>query len=68
MPAPLKLISSGSPMLDDMKPGFQCVRTTSIRGFIAFGQDRGTRATMLAVPAGLKSDFRVCGAGPRPAS
>jgi hypothetical protein len=51
-----------------MKLDFQCVQTTSIRGFMAFGRGLGTWVTMLVVPAGLKSDFQGRGAGPRPES
>jgi len=33
-----------------MKPGFHCVRTHWIRGFMAFQRARRTRIVLLAVP------------------
>jgi hypothetical protein len=36
---------------DALEPGFQCVRTQWIRGFIAFQLARRIRTVMLMVPA-----------------
>ncbi|MGH3175243.1 MAG: hypothetical protein ACRDPF_15430 [Streptosporangiaceae bacterium] len=35
---------------DAVKPGFHCVRTHWIRGFMAFQLDRRTRTVVLIVP------------------
>ena len=47
------------PLPDAMKPGFHCVRTHWIRGFIAFMLARRTRTVMLMVPAWPEFGFRV---------
>ena len=39
------------PLPDALEPGFQCVRTHWIRGFMAFQLVRRTRTVMLTVPA-----------------
>ena len=41
-----------------LDPGFHCVRTHWIRGFMAFQRARRTRTTRLMVPVGPESGFR----------
>jgi hypothetical protein len=38
------------PLPDALEPGFHCVRTQWIRGFMAFQPARRTRSVMLMVP------------------
>ncbi|MGH3162275.1 MAG: hypothetical protein ACRDOC_10355 [Streptosporangiaceae bacterium] len=38
------------PLPDALEPGFQCVRTHWIRGFIAFQLARRTRTMLLMLP------------------
>jgi hypothetical protein len=47
----LELIMKIGLPLDALDPGFQCVRTHWIRGFMAFQLVRRTRSMMLTVPA-----------------
>ena len=51
---------------DVMGPGFHCVRTHWIRGFMAFQLVRRTRIVVLMVPVGSESGFRDRAARPRP--
>jgi len=44
------LIMKIGPLPDAVEPGFQCVRTHWIRGFMAFHRARHVRAVMLMVP------------------
>ena len=53
------------PLPDAMKPGFHCVRTHWIRGFIAFQLARRIRIVMLMVPVCPASGFLGRAAGPR---
>jgi hypothetical protein len=46
-----------APLSDVMKPGFHCVRTHWIWGFIAFQPARRTQAVMLMVPVRPESGF-----------
>jgi hypothetical protein len=48
--ARLMLIMKIGPLPDAVEPGFQCVRTHWIRGFMAFQPTRRTRMVMLMVP------------------
>jgi hypothetical protein len=43
---------------DALNPGFHCVRTHRIPGFIAFQRARRTRTMRLMVPVGPGSGFR----------
>jgi hypothetical protein len=47
-------------MPDAVKPGFHCVRTHWIRGFMAFRLVRRIRTVMLMVLVGPESDFGAC--------
>jgi hypothetical protein len=51
------LIMTIGPLPDAMKPGFHCVRTPWVRGFIAFRLARRTRTALLMVPVRPESDF-----------
>jgi len=44
---------------NEVEPGFHCVRTHWIRGFIAFMLARRTRTVVLMVPAWPEFGFRV---------
>jgi hypothetical protein len=44
------LIMKIGPLRDALEPGFHCVRTHWIRGFIAFQLARRTRTMVLMVP------------------
>ena len=50
MPGQLTLIMTIGPLPDAVKPGFHCVRTRWIRGFMAFQLVRPTRIMLLVVP------------------
>ena len=45
------LIMKIGPLPDAVEPGFQCVGTQWIRGFMAYQPTRRTRIVMLMVPA-----------------
>ena len=45
------------PLPDAMKPGFHCVRTHWIRGFMAFQLAQCTRIVLLVVPVWTESGF-----------
>ena len=51
VPVRFMLIMKIGPLPDAVDPGFQCVRTQWIRGFIAFQPTRRTRIVMLMVSA-----------------
>jgi hypothetical protein len=51
----LERLPDGLP--DALDPGFHCVGTHWIRGFIAFQLARGTGIVVLMVPAGPESGF-----------
>jgi hypothetical protein len=46
----MPLIMTIGPLPNALDPGFHCVRTHWIRGFMAFQLARHTRIVMLAVP------------------
>jgi hypothetical protein len=50
-PADFMLIMKIRPLPDAVKPGFHCVRTHWIRGFMTFLLARRTRIVLLVVPA-----------------
>jgi hypothetical protein len=54
--------------LDALDPGFQCVRTHWIRGFMAFLLARRTRCVMLMVSMCPESGFQDVPPGRGPAS
>jgi hypothetical protein len=60
------LIMKIGPLPDALEPGFHCVRTQWIRGFIAFQLARRARTVVLMVPAWPESGFRVPAPQPRP--
>jgi hypothetical protein len=45
------------PLPDAMEPGFHCVRTHWIRGFMAFQLAQRTRIVLLVVPVWTESGF-----------
>jgi hypothetical protein len=51
------LIMAMGPLPDVLEPGFHCVRTHWIRGFMAFQLVRRTRTMMLVVPTCPESGF-----------
>ena len=51
------LMLLGAPLPDPLDPGFHCVRTHWIRGFMAFRLARRTRTVMLMVPVCPESGF-----------
>jgi hypothetical protein len=55
---PPKLIMKIGPLLDALEPGFHCVRTHWIQGFMAFQLARRTRGVMVMVRAWPESGFR----------
>ena len=54
---PLMLIMKICPLPDALDPGFHCVRTRWIRGFMAFRLARHVRTVMLMVPVRPESGF-----------
>jgi hypothetical protein len=62
----LKLIMKIGLPLDALDPGFHCVRTRWIRGFMAFQLVRRTRSVMLTVPAWPEFGIRDGAARLRP--
>ena len=54
------------PLPDAMNPGFHCVTTHWIRGFMAFMLVRRLRIVMLMVPMCPESGFLGRAARPRP--
>jgi hypothetical protein len=54
---PLMLIMKIGPLPDALDPGFHCVRTRWIRGFMAFRLAQHARTVMLMVPVRPESGF-----------